>query len=535
MTLLSAFAILFMLQAQSAPAKGSIEGMVIRAGTNEPISRTKITVFRSDRPAVDRIPSVVTDDKGHFVIKDVDAGLYSLSPERMGYARGNSQAVSVRAGETVKDVILRLTPGGAISGRVVDATGEPLLHVAVTVLRAVYDDQGRRHFNSVGDASTDDRGEYRAYLLPPGRYYVRAAARQGIELLNSVYKVTYYPGATDFSAASVVQLEPGAELTAIDFTLREERVFKVRGRLIDPKTGKPPAAQELRLIERDSEDYPISIGSADYNSETGVFEIGNVSPGAYWVQALQVGFRGVGGTPFGPGGQSLRVARAAVNITDSNVDGIQLVFAPDVSIAGRIVLDDGRAFADVQELKNSVVEVVPKNEFDRAKPFPSKVAADGTFTIENIQVGEYQIRTQKPPQYYLKSARLGQSNVLESLTISTAVSDELELLLASDSGEIGGTVLDKDRKPMAGVPVVLIPTSQRSRSDLYQFDLTDQNGKFKLSPAVPGDYKLFAWEDIGLSFRDPDFLRVYEAFGQSVKVSEFSKQTIEVKIIPAKP
>jgi Carboxypeptidase regulatory-like domain len=531
MTLFSAFAILFVLQAQPAPAKGSIEGMVIRAGTNEPISRTKVTVFRSDIPAVDRIPLVVTDDKGHFVIRDVDAGLYSLNAERIGYARGNSQTVRVRAGETVKDVIVRLTPGGAISGRVVDATGEPLLHVAVTVLRAVYDDQGRRHFNSVGDASTDDRGEYRVYLLPPGRYYVRAAARQGIELLNSVYKVTYYPGATDFSTASVVQVEPGAELTAIDFTLREERVFKVRGRLIDPK----PAAQELRLIERDSEDYPISVGSADYNSETGLFEIGNVSPGAYWVQALQVGFRGVGGAPFGPGGQSVRVARAAVNITDSNVDGIQLVFAPDVSIAGRIVLDDGRAFADVRELKNSVVEVVPKNEFDRASPFPSKVAADGTFTIENIQVGEYRIRTEKPPQYYLKSVRLGQSNVSESLAISAPVSDELELVLASDSGEIGGTVLDKDGKTVAGVPVVLIPNSQRNRSDLYQFDKTDQNGEFRLSPAVPGDYKLFAWEDIGLSFRDPDFLRVNEAFGQPVKVSEFSKQTVVVRIIPAKP
>jgi hypothetical protein len=50
---------------------------------------------------------------------------------------------------------------------------------------------------------------------------------------------------------------------------------------------------------------------------------------------------------------------------------------------------------------------------------------------------------------------------------------------------------------------------------------------------APGDYKLFAWEDLEPGeYNDPDFIRKYEALATPVRVSESSNLTVEVKVIP---
>src|SRR5207249_812860 len=220
------------LQAQaSAPA--SIAGIVVRAGTNEPIPRVRITIFRSDVPA-DRIPAVTTDDQGRFLFKDLSAGTYSLAAQRNGFARqqygerGPGRGltpVTVVAGQALKDIVFRLVPPAAVSGRVTDTTGEPLLGVHIQILRASYDADGKRTLAGVVipgivEIRTDDRGEYRAYMLPPGRYYIRATPDLSFrgETSELGYVATYYPNTPDSSSAAPIELAPGAEVHAIDIT-----------------------------------------------------------------------------------------------------------------------------------------------------------------------------------------------------------------------------------------------------------------------------------------------------------------------------
>lgn len=50
----------------------------------------------------------------------------------------------------------------------------------------------------------------------------------------------------------------------------------------------------------------------------------------------------------------------------------------------------------------------------------------------------------------------------------------------------------------------------------------------------PGDYKLFAWEQIeDEAFKDPEFLALYEARGTSVHVEEKKQQYLQLPLIPA--
>jgi hypothetical protein len=58
--------------------------------------------------------------------------------------------------------------------------------------------------------------------------------------------------------------------------------------------------------------------------------------------------------------------------------------------------------------------------------------------------------------------------------------------------------------------------------------------RFTLRGISPGEYKLYAWEEIEQgAYEDPEFLRPYEKKGKDVRVDEASKTTLELTLIPA--
>ena len=160
------------------------------------------------------------------------------------------------------------------------------------------------------------------------------------------------------------------------------------------------------------------------------------------------------------------------------------------------------------------------------------IKADGSFTIENVRPGEYRINVTIPQNTFIQSVRLGQADVSSRLTLLGPVSESLEIVLSTKGGRIDGFIVDKDQKPMQGIQAVLIPDRQRERRDLYKFATSDQNGHFTMATISPGNYKLFAWEDIEPGeYNDPDFLRKYDALGTPVQISESSKSTVEIKVL----
>src|SRR5213593_4241327 len=161
------------------PPRASIEGIVVRAGTNEPVVRAQITITRAvlppgtpgappvqpGAPAPPAAPNtagqpgaasnaaaaallpVMTESDGKFVIKDLPAGSYRLSAARNGYSkqeygqrslRGPGTPITLQAGQTLKDIVFRLTPAGTITGRLTDSTGEPMPGITVQLLRSTY-------------------------------------------------------------------------------------------------------------------------------------------------------------------------------------------------------------------------------------------------------------------------------------------------------------------------------------------------------------------------------------------------------------
>src|SRR5262249_10829893 len=150
---------------------------------------------------------------------------------------------------TANDVVLHLTPGGTISGRVTGGNGEALVGMDVQLVRSTYQIDGRRNLLPMGSAQqTNDRGEYRLFWMPPGKYYLSVtpspfprAGSLGLSANpNSKYPRTYYPGSKDITAATEIDVPAGGELVGIDLRLTPQTTYRIRGSVIDSTTGQFP-------------------------------------------------------------------------------------------------------------------------------------------------------------------------------------------------------------------------------------------------------------------------------------------------------
>jgi Carboxypeptidase regulatory-like domain len=584
-----AVSLLLFLQAPATPPqqqtqlpKATIEGIVVRVGTSEPIAGAQLTVLRVSGPLplptgttpatpLGPIPPVTTDRQGKFIIKDLDPGSYRITAARNGYAKqeygqrtagSQGTAINVLPGQNLKDITFNLTPAGNVSGRVRDFSGEPITGLQVQLLRAAYNPLGQKTLQTAGTARTDDRGEYRMYWITPGRYYLSVGIGPPNAILNlggttssnevptKPYPTTYYPGTIDSSKASVIDIPPGTEMSAVDVVMSQLDLFRVRGRIIDSATGRAPRNVNVSLVPRQTVGSTPVLTSLPntappYNPATGTFELRDVAPGSYWVRAnmstdlnapipANTNARTVNDLLTSVLG-SQQTTQIPLDVSNADVEGVTLVLAPGVSVAGRLRVE-GQDVASLDGYDRIRIQLRPTGSLNVGAPRPQPLNADGSFTIDNITPGEYRIFANMPrPDMYIKDARLDSTDLLnQPWVVSGPVSGTLSIVLANGAGQIEGNVVNDKSEPVRGIQAVLIPDRSRDRTELFRTATTDQNGHFTMRGIQPGDYKIFAWESIEqFSYYDADVLVPFEQKGKAVSIGESSKVTAEVKLIPA--
>lgn len=223
---------------QNQSRLGSIEGYVLRAGTNEPVYRAQVSLIRADPPAVPnttpQMPkTAMTDKSGHFVFSNVEAARYTVRAQRNGYVVATFGQRSLSApgtalvlgpGQAMKDVIFRMTPAALVTGRISDAEAEPIVGAEVALVKAAYDINGQKTLAVQHSSFTNDLGEYRLYWVSPGKYYLQITysgtslyplgRNPNIPMLggDDVYVPTFYPGTTDASRAGLIEILAGAHV-----------------------------------------------------------------------------------------------------------------------------------------------------------------------------------------------------------------------------------------------------------------------------------------------------------------------------------
>ena len=232
---------------------GAITGTVTADGSGMPLEGVSVQVFEAltGRPRA----TVRTAEDGSYTATGLAPGRYLVwaNPVNQNYlpewydnapTRAEADPVTVVAGETTGEINFALTPGGAISGRVVEETGDtvtttvPISNVLVSV--------GFYEGNTVlARTRTLEDGSYRLEKLPQGTYWVHAgdAARALIE--------EYYDNKLTRREADPVTVTVGAETGGIDFALRYGG--GISGRVVGISAGSEmPSAFKVTAYDWDT-------------------------------------------------------------------------------------------------------------------------------------------------------------------------------------------------------------------------------------------------------------------------------------------
>jgi hypothetical protein len=526
--------------ASAATGTAGLEGTVVDAQSGEPVRKAEVTAIWSgrDTDASNHDPqSVSSDASGHFLISGLPAGKYRLRAEANRFAAqsygesrfgGRGKDVEVAAGQRVTGLDIRLIPCGVITGTVHDESGDP---VEGTMMQAI--PVGRRHgFQGGNQAQTNDLGQYRLYNLAPGQYLVQALLQrpedQQLQAAQEAYVPMFYPDVTDPASAATITVDAGGETQGIDIDVRPVHAVRVMGRVVNASSARNtqnsyvmlmPAAADPRRRLGAVAMMTASRYAANVEEPRGQFEISGVPAGSYWATAtLQDDQRQYQG-------------RVLVQVGDADVQGVTIPVSAGADLTGHVRVDPQRPF-DYSKL---AVAAIPAD----GVPFGAQgtpVRPDGGFTLENLMAGNYRLQVSGfPEEYYLKAARLGGGDVLETgLSVDSSIaSAQLDVLLSAGGSTISGTVV-KDQKPVQGTVFLVPDPPRRDREDLYSVKRTQADGSFTLLGLPPGDFKLFAFEDPdpGLT-SDPSLLQPYESKGTSVHLEEGQKQTVQLELIPA--
>lgn len=399
------------IQAQPGETKAgtaTVSGLVTLKG--EP-ARGVTVLLQAQRSNPASSPRAKTDENGRFRFTGVAAGRYSIFALAPGYISPGDEAMvrrgqtlNVAEGERVENIDLEIKRGGVIAGRITDSRGSPVIEETVKLTRP--DKDGRSLNDSFYGANydmylTDDRGSYRIYGLPEGRYLVSVGYEQkpgsvSVTSRRVFYPRTFYPGATIESKAKVIEVTEGAEATDVDITVADaKRTCEISGRVVDADTGQPVAGVEIVVGSLSPEGKPTGgwSGSGELSAANGEFRLIGVLSGRYSLLVRPDVSHASPGFPGRPGGSSdsgLIGEPVMLNIED-DVAGVEVKVRQGASISGVAVIEGTNDPKILSKLSQARIYASVRSGSPNQQALlgisDGKVNPDGSFRIRGLQAG----------------------------------------------------------------------------------------------------------------------------------------------------
>jgi len=521
---LSFVSLLLGLLLQAAPASGSLQGFVVRAGTNPPavLVNARLELSHSSGVAIAR-----TDSTGRFVFSGLPPGYFGLRVTKDGYIRQEYRLPLVLTpGQGLQDIVFRMEPAPTISGFIRDETEARISGVVVQAMKRVFDRQGNPALSLIASAVTDDRGTFRLYWLDPGEYLISATppptltpppAGTGLPQTTAkriAWAPTYFPGYVDPDNAKPVRLDVARDASGMDFKLIRQTTVTLSGFAASNASG--PVTADIRIVPpEDSEGVARYSGKS--STPTGSYAIDGVAPGSYIVSATAAG--------------GAETTSTRIRIRDMSLR-VDLRLGEGIAVRGRV----SNSTESSMDLRNARIHL---SEIDPSLPEPAavKIGADNQFSVAAVQPGNYAVAVNGlADDLYMKSAVYGSADVLERpLSVNYGPQSELGIEIGLDGGRINGAVFDRDNGLFPGAQVILVPVSvSRFRFDRYRTAVAGADGQFTVRGIAPGDYKVFAWESLEPNaYLNTDYMRPYEEFGMPVRIEPNGSASVSLRVIPA--
>ncbi len=328
------------------------------------------------------------------------------------------------------------------------------------------------------------------------------------------YVTTYYPNAVEPSAASPIEVAPGAELRGVDIRLRKARVFHLYGKVVNA-AGAPISTATLTLRNPDVSD-PAG-GANRIGTTDGSFAINGLLPGAYTLQS-QSPTRELQG-------------HLAFTITDRDIDDAILTLAPALEIPLSVRIDDADP-QQSQKIRSALRFTLTATDGTNDNAM-AQTKADG-WLFRTIGFGTYRMGLSVPDGTYVKSIRFGNQDITTSLLDTTSGGGVLEMVLSPHAAEVTSIVQDANGRPLPGVTVTLwmpgLPTF--GTLDQAKSTGTDAMGHFRFGNLRPGEYRIAAWEKIEQGMGNlSEFHAKFDNKANVVRLMEDSHETVQPVLI----
>lgn len=567
------------LPGQPAPQqepRGAIWGTVVSGTSGQPVDRVRL---RLTGEAIRGTRTVYTNDDGQFGFVDLPGGAYTLSGSKTGYVsvsygQRNPAAgrpgtpIDLAPGQQIKDLVFQLPPGGVITGMVFDEKNRPSVATPVRVMRWSMSN-GERTLASAGTSTTDDRGIYRVYGLPPGEYLVSAMPRntgneqaaemqwvieermaelqtQGLAIQGNFslsmppapasagaeapgdpdeavvgYAPVFYPGTLDVGGAAAVRLGVSQELTAVDFALQQVPLARIDGQVIVPP-GVNTRTVQVRLYNV-AEQVP-GVGNRSTRVRDGEFSFGEVPPGTYRVVATadvrgeptraEVASAGGRVVVMSPDREVDRLwASSDVSISGRNTSGVTLVLQPGMAVTGSIAYDGSGPPPQSRRIRVTLTPFGAEASASGASSRNATVDETGRFEITGVVPARYRVRASGVSGWDVVSAVQGGVETMDFGLDVTSAQDVtgLQVVFSDRRTELTGSIQDSMGAPTADFTVVVFPTNERywvPGSRRIQATRPTTSGQFAFAGLPPGDYRVAAVIDVeNGTWYDPAFLR----------------------------
>jgi hypothetical protein len=360
----------------------TIAGRVVDGLTGRPLARTRVRVTgRAPRGPM------LTDANGGFVFANLPAGPHNLTAERNGYLnssypesrtiRSRMRPLNVAHGETRDDVVITMYRGASISGRVMDAYGEPVDGAMVMAHSTARGGRGGLR----GQVQTNDLGEFRIARLTQGRYVLNVRLQGGYQndpgdepLPQSL--PTYYPGTLVREKAQVIGVSRGQAISGLELTLIEGLPSIINGMVVvlsgEPFSGGSVTARAVR-------DFGGIDGGSQVRAD-GSFRF-QLPPGEYYLEA-----RLRPGPPNQPPPMMMRpenelFGTARVTVGGGGHEPVAIVVGKGATASGRIVFDGSSRPPTVP---GPARVPIYSGEGQTCQGGQATIAADWTFKAEGL-------------------------------------------------------------------------------------------------------------------------------------------------------
>jgi len=429
-------------------ATGKISGRV-SSNAGRPVKYARVELHRVAETYFAFAAETRTDAHGNFTFEGVAPGTYVLRASQIGFfspdpERAFTDPVELLAGQHVQDLDLRLIAGGAITGRIADEEGDPVIAAEVIALRFQANGELIHHAN----AQTDDRGVYRLFGLPPGHYVI--SVRLPDHGRSRRWTLRYFPGVLSREEAARISVSEGQEVEGIDITFKPVKGARLMGRVILEKDGRPVRAR-LTLSGQDL------LTLSTHTDSAGRYEFLDIPLGQHHVSVEPLEGEAIGRSQF-------------VHIPARELIHHGFVLPEAARIEGWVELDDRRPLDSTHSLTVSLTMTRIEGPEGAPPMVSTSVRPDGTFHIGGLPKGRARLSVFSPnEQYVIKALTVGgrEAPDLELPLRPGVVLSNVRIVLSDEVGEVHGrvNVAEGDLTPYR---LLLIPEDPARRHDTEQ-------------------------------------------------------------------